>query len=129
MISFKQYLMEARFQERLHRNPSIDTLKNLAKHNSEGEARFVIHRDTGFSAGDANGYVHEHLFNDADRDHGGRNTIIGFVWHHHPDADHGRKDNSYTFSAFHHHNGQAVHPDQHPILQRLEKNGLIHDPQ
>ena len=51
-------LCEAIFQEIVHRNPSVDTLKSLARNNKYHSARFVITKDGDVVAGDSEYYTH-----------------------------------------------------------------------
>lgn len=51
-------VFEALFQEKVHKNPSISTLKNLARHNKYHSARFVIYKDGNIVAADSEKFDH-----------------------------------------------------------------------
>jgi len=54
-------LEEARFQEIVHKNPSIATLKALARNNKYHSARFVIYNDGDLVAGDSEHFTHQDI--------------------------------------------------------------------
>lgn len=54
-------LLEARFQEIVHTNPSIATLKALARNNKYHSARFVIYNDGTLVAGDSLHFTHHSM--------------------------------------------------------------------
>jgi hypothetical protein len=51
-------IFETRAQEQVHRNPSVNTLKSLARNNKYHSARFVITKDGDVVAGDSEYYTH-----------------------------------------------------------------------
>jgi hypothetical protein len=109
MMTFKQYLMEAKFYEIIHHKPSIDTVKALAKHNLKGMARFVIHTDGSLYAADSYRYIHHDMVHkQADR------HIEGYIKH-----DNG----NYYYQAW---NGKnSGHAQRHPMLDRFHKHGIL----
>jgi len=54
-------LFEARFQEIVHDNPSVGTLKALARANRYHSARFVIYKDGTVKAADSEHFTHHSL--------------------------------------------------------------------
>lgn len=54
-------LFEARFQEIVHTNPSVATLKALARANRYHSARFVIYKDGTVKAADSEHFTHHSL--------------------------------------------------------------------
>lgn len=54
-------LFEARFQEIVHTNPSVGTLKALARANRYHSARFVIYKDGTVKAADSEHFTHHSL--------------------------------------------------------------------
>jgi hypothetical protein len=54
-------LLESRFQEQVHHNPSVATIKALARNNRYHSARFVITRDGDVVAGDSEHHTHHSM--------------------------------------------------------------------
>ena len=61
MKTFKQYLTENLFQNRIFHEPTIQQLKNLASGSENKIARFAIDNDNKMHAGDASRWYHEEL--------------------------------------------------------------------
>lgn len=110
MKTFSQYLKEARFQEIIHKNPSISTLKNLAKNNKYGSARFVIYKndEDGYVAGDSEKFTHHDIA-----------PAIG-SWHTRGYIQH-LKDNDYAYRTMEPYSNL---PSDHPLLRKFEKHGI-----
>lgn len=56
-----QLLQEARFQEIVHKNPSVAVLKTLAKNNKYHSARFVIYNNGDVVAADSENFTHDSM--------------------------------------------------------------------
>ncbi len=114
MISFRQFLTEAeeRFTKILHYNPSIATVKNIAKANPSRHTRFVIHSNKDWSAGNAMMFTHDEM----GASHG---DLIGHVFHENGKYHYGvwtREEGKGVVTSREHHN--------HPIIKRLQSHGI-----
>ena len=114
MISFKQYLEESRAQERVHINPSIAAMKNLAKTAKYKTLRFVIHRNDMHVA-DAEHHHHQDMYHagDPDDDEG---TVHGTIQH--------RGGDKFHYDSYSHYHGRMVDHTAHAKLGRMEKHGM-----
>ena len=110
MKNFIEILKESRFQSKVHRNPSVEAIKNLARNSEYGEARFVIAKSHQLHVGDGQYHTHDMLTNDINSHY-----IEGYVLH---------RQNSFKYTA----NLRLQHgPDHtldHPILERFRKHGI-----
>lgn len=101
-------ILESRSQEIVHRNPSVDTLKSLARNNKYHSARFVITKDGDVVAGDSEHHTH---FSMAPYD--GAWDVRGYVQY--------MDDGSYLYRAMQVYS--ALNKD-HPIFRIWERAGI-----
>ena len=103
-----QAITESRFQEVVHRNPSMATLKALAKNNRYHSARFVIYNDGDLMAGDSEHFTHQMIAPAI-----GAWEVRGYVQY--------LGDNDYAYRSMEQYS--ALNKD-HPLLRRFEKAGI-----
>ena len=113
MLSFKQYLEEGRISEIIHTNPSVDTLKAIARNNKHGSARFVVYNTGEILAGDSLKFIHHDLEPDTSK-----LVLRGYVDHH--KATDGSDKYFYTSMN----PSMNVSTDNHEYLERLRKKGI-----
>jgi tetratricopeptide (TPR) repeat protein/ribosomal protein S18 acetylase RimI-like enzyme len=101
-------LFEARFQEIVHENPSVGTLKALARNNKYHSARFVITKSGDVYAADSLHYTHHSM---APFD--GAWEVRGYVQY--------MDDGSYLYRSMQVYS--ALNKD-HPILRTWERGGI-----
>ncbi len=111
MKSFRLFL-ESEFRNRIHHNPSIATVKNIAKNNPSGHTRFVLHSHKDWQAGNAMLFTHHNMGENDD-------ALMGHVFH---------ENGKYHYAVWGREAGKGVvtkdeHHD-HPIIQRLKKHGI-----
>jgi GNAT superfamily N-acetyltransferase len=103
-------LLEFRFQEIVHTNPTVATLKSLAKNNKYGAARFTITQDGTLKAGDSEKFTHQDISPDY------KNVIVrGYVTH--------ASGNDYIFKGSGPYDGNYT--IDHPMFRKFERAGLI----
>ena len=103
-------LLEYRFQEVVHTNPSIATLKSLAKNNKYSAARFTITQDGTLKAADSEKFTHQDISPDY------RNVVVrGYITH--------LSGNDYSFKGSGPYDGK--YDTDHPIYRKFERAGLI----
>lgn len=112
MISFLQFLIENRFAEVVHNNASVEQAKTLA---TKFRVRFAIDRSNKLHLGNAHKFTHDQLTDDPSE-----HTIEGSVWH---DKASGKV--RFQSSIVGHQSWEPI--PKHPILDRMEKNGMIND--
>jgi hypothetical protein len=101
-------LFEARAQEIVHHNPSVNTLKALARNNRYHSARFVITKDGDVVAADSEHYTHHSM-----APYMGAWDVRGYVQY--------MDDGSYLYRAMQVYS--ALNKD-HPILRIWERAGI-----
>jgi hypothetical protein len=102
-------IFETRAQEQVHRNPSVNTLKALARNNKYHSARFVITKDGDVVAADSEHYTHHSM-----APYDGAWDVRGYVQY--------MDDGSYLYRAMQVYS--ALNKD-HPILRIWEKAGIL----
>jgi hypothetical protein len=103
-------LLEFRFQEIVHTNPTVATLKSLAKNNKYGAARFTITQDGTLKAGDSEKFTHQDISPDY------KNVVVrGYVTH--------ASGNDYIFKGSGPYDGNYT--IDHPMFRKFERAGLI----
>jgi hypothetical protein len=102
-------LFETRAQEQVHRNPSVNTLKSLARNNKYHSARFVITKDGDVVAADSEHYTHHSM-----APYDGAWDVRGYLQY--------MDDGSYLYRAMQVYS--ALNKD-HPILRIWEKAGIL----
>lgn len=107
MKTFKEYLKEARVSEVVHQNPSVSTIKAVAKNNKHGSARFVIYKDDTMVVGDSYKFTHQDIAPAM-----GAWKIRGYVVHH---------DGKYHYRSMGPYDNLAV---DHDHFRRFEKQGI-----
>lgn len=126
MFRFLQFLAESFAQNKMHRNPSIEAIKNLAKNNEYHSLRYVANKDGSVVVGDTSRFLHIHLSPER-KD-----------WHSHGTIVHlpANRDNpeKFKYSAYQFHKvanspfGEGMETKQteelHPFHVRLEKHGF-----
>jgi hypothetical protein len=101
-------LFESRFQEQAHHNPSVATLKALARNNRYHSARFVITRDGDVVAGDSEHHTHHSM-----APFMGAWVVRGYVQY--------MGDGEYAYRSMEVYS--ALNKD-HPILRTWERMGI-----
>ena len=101
-------LFEARFQEIVHHNPSVATLKALARNNRYHSARFVILKDGDVIAADSEHFTHHSM-----APYMGAWELKGYVQY--------IGDNEYAYRSMEVYS--ALNKD-HPILRIWERGGI-----
>jgi hypothetical protein len=101
-------LFEGRFQEQVHHNPSVATLKALARNNQYHSARFVITRDGDVVAGDSEHHTHHSI-----APFMGAWVVRGYVQY--------MGDGEYAYRSMEVYS--ALNKD-HPILRTWERMGI-----
>jgi hypothetical protein len=101
-------LFETRAQEQVHRNPSVNTLKSLARNNKYHSARFVITKDGDVVAADSMYHTHHSM-----APYDGAWAVRGYVQYM------GDGEYAYRSMAVY----SALNKD-HPILRIWEKAGI-----
>ena len=103
MIGFRQFIIEMRFLERIHHNPSSAAVKNITKHASE--TRYVITKDNTLKLGSAHHFTHDDLHQPrSDTKH------YGLITH--------------KEGKFHYENYSSSDEEDHPHLKRLRTAGV-----
>jgi hypothetical protein len=102
-------LEEARFQEIVHKNPSIATLKALARNNKYHSARFVIYNDGDLVAGDSEHFTHQDIAPAM-----GAWAIRGYVQY--------MGDNDYAYRSMEVYSPQNK---DHPMFRIWERSGIV----
>ena len=105
----KSLINEARFEEIIHHNPSIEQIKALSK---RFPLRYAIHKNGDIKVGNANKFVHPDLSDDFDHV-----EIEGMIRHD--------KEKGHTFYADNMHGEYEAVPS-HPHLDRFEKAGMTY---
>ena len=102
-------ILESRSQEQVHRNPSVNTLKSLARNNKYHSARFVITKDGDVVAADSANFTHHSMapYDDAW-------AVRGYVQY--------MDDGSYLYRSMQVYS--ALNKD-HPILRIWENAGIL----
>jgi ribosomal protein S18 acetylase RimI-like enzyme len=101
-------LFEARAQEIVHHNPSVNTLKALARNNKYQSARFVITKDGDVVAADSEHYTHHSM-----APYDGAWDVKGYVQY--------MGDGEYAYRSMEVYS--ALNKD-HPILRIWERAGI-----
>ena len=101
-------IFETRAQEQVHHNPSVATLKSLARNNKYHSARFVITKSGDVVAGDSEYYTHHSM-----APYDGAWDVRGYVQYM------GDNDYAYRSMAVY----SALNKD-HPILRIWERAGI-----
>ena len=105
----------ARFLNRVHRNPSVETLRNIAKQSPHESARIAIDKNGDLWAGASDRFLHQNLGNGEAWENVGQHNIVGYVTHHNGDFIYGAWDKGSNLTK----------PSSHPRLDRLAANGFI----
>lgn len=94
--------------DRIHKNPTISTLKALAKDNKYGSARFVIYDDGTLVAGDSGRFTHRDIAPAM-----GAWYLRGYIQH--------LSGDDYAYRTM----GPYDHlPKDHPLLRKFERAGI-----
>jgi len=101
-------LDEGRAQEIVHNNPSIATLKALARNNKYHSARFVIYKDGSVAAADSEHFTHQSMAPEM-----GAWDVRGYVQYF--------GDNDYGYRSMELYSGLTK---DHPIFRNWEKLGI-----
>jgi hypothetical protein len=101
-------ILESRSQEIVHENPSVNTLKALARNNKYHSARFVITKDGDVVAADSEHYTHHSM-----APYDGAWDVRGYVQY--------MDDGSYLYRAMQVYS--ALNKD-HPIFRIWERAGI-----
>lgn len=99
---------EARSQEIVHKNPSIATLKAIARNNPYGSARFVIYNDGSVVAADSKNFTHQSMAPAM-----GAWELRGYIQH--------LDNDDYAYRSMEVYS--PAHKD-HPMFRTWEKNGI-----
>jgi hypothetical protein len=105
----------ARFLNRVHRNPSVETLRNIAKQSPHESARIAIDKKGDLWAGASDRFLHQNLGDGETWENVGQHDIVGYVTHHNGDFIYGAWDKGSNLTK----------PSSHPRLDRLAANGFI----
>lgn len=108
MITFKEFLNEGRFNEMVHKNPSMEAIKRLAKENKYGSARFVVYKNGDVIVGDSEKHTHQSMA-----------PSMG-AWHHRGYVEHHEGSYFYRSMGVYDHLPQ----EDHPFHQRMRKAGI-----
>ena len=109
LTPFSKRLEEARFQEIVHKNPSIATLKALARNNKYHSARFVIYKDGSVVAGDSEHFTHQDIAPAM-----GAWEVRGYVQY--------MGDNDYAYRSMEVYSPQNK---DHPMFRIWERSGIV----
>jgi len=101
-------LHEGRAQEIVHHNPSIATLKALARNNKYHSVRFVIYKDGSVVAADSEHFTHQSMAPAM-----GAWDVRGYVQY--------LGDNDYAYRSLELYSGLTK---DHPLLRRWEQAGI-----
>lgn len=107
MKSFKRFIIEARFEEILHTNPSMEQVKALAK---RFPLRFAIDHEHNLHVGNANIHTHPDLTDERGA------KIEGMIRHD-------KEKDEFRFQADEVEGEYKPFPE-HPILDKFEKHGF-----
>lgn len=108
MKSFRVFLIEARFETEIHKNPSTQALKNMAE---KFPMRYTIDRAGNMYAGHAEHHTHVDLSDY--REH----HIAGTIYKHHASGEH-----QFTAAPIYHRDADKI--ESHPHIKRLMKAGF-----
>lgn len=108
MISFREMLIEARFETEIHKNPSTQALKNMV---DKFPMRYTIDRAGNMYAGHAEHHTHVDLSDY--REH----RITGTIYKHPASGEH-----QFTAAPNYHHDADKI--ESHPHIKRLMKAGF-----
>lgn len=109
MKSFKQFIVETVFKDKIWTNPSTNQLKAIARNNKYGSARYVVYKDGTLIAGDSEKYTHQDIAPAM-----GAWKARGYIQH--------LTGNDYSYKSF----GafDNLHKD-HEHLEKFEKAGIV----
>ena len=105
----------AAYLDRVHKNPSADLLKNIAKKSPHENARIAIDDKNNLWAADGSQFLHTDLGEGKAHENIGAHKIIGYVTHHNGDYIIGAWDKGT----------QLTKPSDHPKLDKLYNSGFI----
>jgi hypothetical protein len=107
-------LNEGFSQERIHKNPSINALKNLAMNSEHGIARTVMvpHSNTTYAA-DAGNFTHDDILSHKKLNADVSKKVQGYIYH-----------NKGVFTHAHYYDS-SMKPYNGPEIERLESKGGI----
>ncbi len=99
---------ESLAQDRIHENPPIATIKNLARNNRYGSVRFVIYKDGSFRVGDSEKFTHQDIA-----------PAMG-AWYLRGYVDHLAGDD-YAYRSIEPYSNLTKY---HPLLKKFERMGI-----
>jgi hypothetical protein len=103
-----KFIREGRAQEIVHKNPSVGTIKALAKNNKYGSVRFVIYKDGTIVAADSEHFTHHSMAPAM-----GAWEVRGYIQH--------LSDNDYAYRSM---NVYDPMPKDHPLFKKWERLGI-----
>lgn len=109
MITFKQFLKEARANEIVHTNPSVNQIKALAKNAKFEDLRFVLTRHGDLHVGDSVNYTHNDLTHEPPEQW----HSCGYIAH---------KNGSFNYVSMHPSTKRL--PPDHKIYQQWRERGF-----
>jgi len=114
----EELLEESLFSDKVHHNPAMETLKNIATESKGKKSRFIIRNNGKWSGGDASNFTHTDLAdsNESYMDVFNNIKVAGFVY---------SKRGKHTYSAW---KGLSTEKYEGPELEKLHKAGITLDP-
>lgn len=107
-MRINELINEGRAQEIVHKNPTVGTLKALAKNNKYGSVRFVIYKDGTLVAADSEHFTHHSMAPAM-----GAWEVRGYVQH--------LGNNDYAYRSM---NVYDPMTKDHPIFRKWERMGV-----
>lgn len=120
MITFKQFITEARSDDKVHHNISVSHLKALVKNSDHGQFRYLIDHKNKLHAAAAHKFIHLDM-HPADNEHKG--SIRGYVEHSNGELRH---HVAYVYSPEHYPESFQTKTENvnHPILDKMHDMGI-----